>query len=511
MPGPRKNLTPLDMKMMGLAFNQGGIINFLGQQPEVTAPVRAQSHADSPPVQLAYITDAEKDLLVKSNIHGSMDGKPNPGPAGIESLDDFFTTPSGGIAGGSGQQVFSSGVDTSGYQSGNQFSDTGADSSQSGGYESSEAYGIQPGMAVSDSGQVFVSPLSAGPGENQINQFVPVSDEQQEKLKALALAKLGADTAQKQQDTLLGKAEDIKTLIMGGGKGGNLKLTKEEAYANLPAGMHPLRKQYEYLKEKYGDNWANTTQGKELESYLSGVPVERGGGLGARDETYGGGPTENIDSDLEEERQKLLAKISGIGTPFGGQDIGSILAGVTKDGIGKDLTPEQYYNFRQQLMAADPTPGNMGYKEAFPWSSGYAPGKFASPGISLIKELTGMEDKPKPEWAEFDNKLFYDTSIPEQGGGIKSVSGGPMIMSGPSNIAGAITEEEAIADLTPATGIASLTPATGIASLTPTGLNYASMAPQFGPQYPGYLNQGLMNPNFGQYYQNLSDYYGYNI
>ena len=91
MPGPRKNLTPLDMKMLGLAYNQGGIINFLGKQPEVTAPIRAQSHADSPPTQLAYITDAEKDLLVNANIHGSMDGKPNPGPAGLPSLDDFYT------------------------------------------------------------------------------------------------------------------------------------------------------------------------------------------------------------------------------------------------------------------------------------------------------------------------------------------------------------------------------------------------------------------------------------
>jgi len=517
MPGPRKNLTPLDMQMLGLAYNQGGIINFLGNQPEVTAPIRAQSHVDSPPTQLAYITDAEKDLLVNANIHGSMAGKPNQGPAGLESLDDFFITPSGGIAGGSGEQVFASGVDNQssnqqspGHPSGGYNPDL---SSQAGGYESSEAYGIQPSMAVSPSGQVWQTTdfVPAPEQADKPGSLVKVSPEKQEKLKALALAKLGADTAQKQQDTLLGKAEDIKTLIMGGGKGGNLKLTKEEAYANLPAGMHPLRKQYEYLSKKYGPDWQKTTQAKELANYLSGVPVERGGGLGARDETYGGGPTENIDSDLEEERQKLLAKISGMGTPFGGQDIGSILAEVTKDGIGKDLTPEQYYNFRQQLMAADPTPGNMGYKEAFPFSSGYAPGKFASPGISLIKELTGMEDKPKPEWAEFDNKLFYDTSIPEQGGGIKSVSGGPMIMSGPSNIAGAITEEEAIADLTPATGIASLTPATGIASLTPTGLNYASMAPQFGPQYPGYLNQGLMNPNFGQYYQNLSDYYGYNI
>jgi len=100
MPGPRKNLTPLDMKMLGLAYNQGGIINFLGKQPEVTAPVRAQSHADSPPTQLAYITDAEKDLLVNANIHGSMDGKPNPGPAGLPSLDDFYMVPDSSKPGG---------------------------------------------------------------------------------------------------------------------------------------------------------------------------------------------------------------------------------------------------------------------------------------------------------------------------------------------------------------------------------------------------------------------------
>ena len=100
MPGPRKNLTPLDMKMLGLAYNQGGIINFLGKQPEVTAPVRAQSHADSPPTQLTYITDAEKDLLVKANIHGSLAGKPNPGPAGLPSLDDFYMVPDSSKPGG---------------------------------------------------------------------------------------------------------------------------------------------------------------------------------------------------------------------------------------------------------------------------------------------------------------------------------------------------------------------------------------------------------------------------
>ena len=118
MPGPRKNLTPLDMRTMGLTYNQGGILNFLGKQPEVTAPIRAQSHADSPPTQLAYITDAEKDLLVKSNIHGSMEGGPNPGPAGLESLDDWFITSSGDVGGGSGAAVSaweSAGMPDTGY------------------------------------------------------------------------------------------------------------------------------------------------------------------------------------------------------------------------------------------------------------------------------------------------------------------------------------------------------------------------------------------------------------
>ena len=133
MPGPRKNLTPLDMKMLGLAYNQGGIINFLGKQPEVTAPVRAQSHADSPPTQLTYITDAEKDLLVKANIHGSLAGKPNPGPAGLESLDDFYMVPDsskpGGfsIEGGGGSQV--------GAQGG-----SGSSQTSSGGYQSIDDY-----------------------------------------------------------------------------------------------------------------------------------------------------------------------------------------------------------------------------------------------------------------------------------------------------------------------------------------------------------------------------------
>jgi hypothetical protein len=100
--GPRKGLTAYDMANMAGAVEQAGIINFLGEQPEVTAPIRAKSHADAPPTQLAYITDAEKQMLLDANIHGSLEGnKPNPGPAGIQSLDDFYNIPGGGVGGGS--------------------------------------------------------------------------------------------------------------------------------------------------------------------------------------------------------------------------------------------------------------------------------------------------------------------------------------------------------------------------------------------------------------------------
>jgi len=165
--GPRKELSFLDRALMNKAATQGGVLNFLGQQPEVTAPVRAQSHADSPPVELAYITDAEKDLLVKSNIHGSMAGKPNPGPAGIASLDDFFTTPGGGIGGGSTQ-------DTGGSIGGGQ-----------GGQESAEDFGVQPGQAVTrpdDKGKGGGNVIAPNPdGSGGIITLTPEQVETQKK------------------------------------------------------------------------------------------------------------------------------------------------------------------------------------------------------------------------------------------------------------------------------------------------------------------------------------------
>ena len=68
---------------------QGGVDNYLGDQPQVVVPRKWQSGPDKPPTELAYITEAEKKLLLREDIHGSLKEGPNEGPAGIMSLDSF--------------------------------------------------------------------------------------------------------------------------------------------------------------------------------------------------------------------------------------------------------------------------------------------------------------------------------------------------------------------------------------------------------------------------------------
>ena len=79
---------------------QGGVDNYLGKQPQVQAPRKWQSSPDKPATELAYITKAEKDLIIKKNIHGGLEGGPNMGPSGIMSLDSFGDIGGAGASGG---------------------------------------------------------------------------------------------------------------------------------------------------------------------------------------------------------------------------------------------------------------------------------------------------------------------------------------------------------------------------------------------------------------------------
>jgi len=66
---------------------QGGVKNYLGNQKMVHAPKNWKSAPDHPETELTYITEPEKELLVKADLHGSLNGNVNRGPEGIASLN----------------------------------------------------------------------------------------------------------------------------------------------------------------------------------------------------------------------------------------------------------------------------------------------------------------------------------------------------------------------------------------------------------------------------------------
>ena len=100
---------------------QGGVRNYLGETLEVTAPRFWKSSPNSPKTELAYITDAEKGLLLDANLHGSLkNGKANVGASGLLSFDGW------------GDVTSSGSMDTSGSNAGAE----GGQGSGGGGYDS---------------------------------------------------------------------------------------------------------------------------------------------------------------------------------------------------------------------------------------------------------------------------------------------------------------------------------------------------------------------------------------
>jgi hypothetical protein len=94
---------------------QGGVRNYLGKTEEVKAPKYWKSSKDSPETELAYITEAEKGLLLDANLHGSLkDGKPNIGASGLLSYDGWGDTNSDGSSDTSGGNAGAEGGQGSG-------------------------------------------------------------------------------------------------------------------------------------------------------------------------------------------------------------------------------------------------------------------------------------------------------------------------------------------------------------------------------------------------------------
>ena len=200
---------------------------------------------------------------------------------------------------------------------------------------------------------------------------------------------------QQQQENLLQKAQNV-VMRKGEHVSDPTSTTKKswEAAGKVPTGQHKLRSQYDRLAAKYGPGWEKTSQAQDLANYLSGVSVERGGGLGAQDPTYGGLTSwDQLDPDSEAYRQQLLAGITAPGakgpaSQYANTGIAA-LKNMNFDLARGNLTPDQYFNFRQQLMAADPSIGNVEYKKTFPFASGDLISGVGSlmPGIGTIGRI----------------------------------------------------------------------------------------------------------------------------
>ena len=121
---------------------QGGVKNYLGKQKQVKAPLKWQSSPDHPTTELAYITEAEKDLLVKSDLHGSLKGGVNRGPSGIMSLNGWGSKDS------AGNEVGMSGAATSDAETGRNTSNTMAEGAS---YKDVQDY--QAGAVAAGAGQ----------------------------------------------------------------------------------------------------------------------------------------------------------------------------------------------------------------------------------------------------------------------------------------------------------------------------------------------------------------------
>ena len=410
------------------------------------------------------------------------------------------------------------------------------------------------------------APKSGGPAGGPTREqkaFDAGQQERQREVKVQENKKPSQDEINQQDQSIVAKIGhgDIEQGYIG-----------DEAFKKtVPAGQHKLRTQYDRLLAKYGDDFAETSQAKVLANYLSGVPVERGGGLGARDPDYGGGEIPEYDqagnfitkarrAEAEAYRKQQLG-IMGLSNKLPGF-MNTQNTGFNKDNFNFELarlglSPEQYQNYIRQLIAADPRQGNTLGKENFgnPLEDILAKGMQFVPGIGALSRILPKADLTESQAYGEGNKLFYDTSMPREdrsgGAGIpslpqfqdkmditkpslssqysmipeqymgffdspfnKPVAGGmaitPVQLPDGSTIqfgdTGSAAQFQQYLDSIGVNysnpGIVEKianTPATGIPSLAPTSIDYASM----GPQYGGYVNQGINDPRFASYFQNL--------
>ena len=361
---------------------------------------------------------------------------------------------------------------------------------------SSNQGGGQAGMTFQEAASVqtpgggIMSQQEAQQAQQQINQNQPATTPQGESAEDIK-KRLEEERIKKQNESA---QQQVLNMLFGAEGDTSVKKSAFEK-----SGKHPLRAQLDYLIAKYGDDVVNTEQGKVLMGYLAGVPVERGGGLGAQDENYGltGDEAKEFQSKLlldedfmdgQNYRNSLLRQVAGMTNTMGGQ---FDFSNIDPERASQGLSPEQYYNFRQQLMAADATPENQAYKDAFPGSSGAGLGAILEkvmPGSTAISAITGgILPERNMVGYQGTNDPFAATfkALPQsqdRASGIMTASSAPVVPP---------VVPPTTPDVPPV-----------VPPVVPPTTSAFDLA-KFYASLPQYTQQGVMSPSLMQYYRNL--------
>jgi len=169
----------------------------------------------------------------------------------------------------------------------------------------------------------------------------------------------------------------IKSSIMGGDNTGNKDAQTTKSYkesGNVPENQSKQRTQLDRLTAKYGEGFRDTSQGKMLQDYLDGVSVNRGGNMGADNDSF---YDTGIGNEAADSYRKSLTN-----RPMGpGYNREELITGINTDLARQGLSSDDYYKFNQTLREQDAG----AYDAARPFSSGQTARNFAQlmPGLGM--------------------------------------------------------------------------------------------------------------------------------
>jgi hypothetical protein len=286
--------------------SQGGMKNYLGEQPMVNAPKFWQSAPDHEMTELAYITPQERDVLVNMNMYGTMNGSPNEGPSGIMSLNGW------GSKDRAGNEVGMSGAATSAAESGG---GSGADRKELAAYHKGPA--LPPGVLSKDAQDYRNQFIAAGGGQRVNPGFFDSRNTVSP--TELAMAKAYNPTAFKKA-----RGRGIMDFIGGGGFLGNIVRGVGQKF-----GLGNRYNQPTYDMSKFNNYGAD----------------------GVKPGTYDFDPDAKINTGLTEAERKGYARFGNIGTPDL-NNLESLINSYTRGSI--DFNPAMTVGYGTGIENVDP-------------------------------------------------------------------------------------------------------------------------------------------------------------